>query len=122
MQVKTTSNPGRGWLLVAVVAGLVLLSGIYPLVFDREDRVMAAAVIGLAGLALGMSAGPLRQGEPSTRKVMWIFPSALVFIAIFMSTDDATFGIIYFVFAAVAGLGLFWSRPVVPARTAETVT
>jgi hypothetical protein len=122
MQVKTTSNRGRGWLAIAIVAGLVGLSGIYPLVAEPENRVMAAAVIGLAAFALGVSAGPLRQGEPSTWKVMWIFPSALVFIAIFMSTDDATFGIIYFVFAAVAGLGLFWSRPVVPARTAETVT
>lgn len=118
MQLKTTSNRGRGWLLVAVVAGLVLLSGIYPLVFDREDRVMAAAVIGLAGLALGVSAGPLRKGEPSTWKIMWIFPAALALIAIFLDV----FQITYFVLAAVAGLGLFWSRPVVPARTAETVT
>lgn len=118
MQLKATSNRGRGWLLVAVVAGLVLLSGIYPLVFDREDRVMAAAIIGLGGLALGVAAGPLRQGEPSTWNIMWIFPVTLALIAIFLDV----FQIAYFVLAAVAGLGLLWSRPVVPARSAETVT
>jgi len=118
MQRKTTSNRGRGWLLVAVVAGLVLLSGIYPLVFDREDRVMAAAIIGLAVLALGVSAGPLRQSEPSTWKIMWIFPAALALVAVFL---DA-FQITYFVLAAVAGFGVFWSRPVASPRSAESVT
>lgn len=118
MQEKATSNRGRGWLLVAAVAGLVLFSGIYPLVAEPENRDFGAAIIGLGALALGMSAGPLRHGEPSTWKVMWIFPAALVLIGVVL--NDATFQIVFIVFAAVAGFGLFWSRPAISARSAET--
>lgn len=117
---QQTLNRRRGWLLVALVAGVSLLGSIYPLVAEPENRTEAAAMIGFAALALGVSAGPLRHGEPSTWKVMWVFPAALALIAI--SLDDATFAIVSFVFAAVAGLGLVWSRPVVLARSAETET
>ena len=31
-----------GWMIVAVVAGLILLSGIYPSAADPEDRLTGA--------------------------------------------------------------------------------
>lgn len=123
MQQKTTSNHGRGWLLVAVVAGLVLLTGIYPLVAEPENRVMAAAIIGVAAIALGVSVGPLRRGEPNAWKVMWLFPAFLTLMAAFIAVaGDGTFGVVYLVFAAVAGIGLWLARPAVSAGKAETNT
>lgn len=116
------SKPGRGWLLVAIVAGLVLLTGIYPLVAEPENRVMAAAIVGVAAIALAVSAGPLRRGEPTVWKFMWLFPIFLALMAVFIAvTGDGTFGIVYLVFAALAGLGLWLSRPN-PARSVPEAT
>lgn len=120
MQQQTTRNRSRGWLLVALVAGVSLLGSIYPLVAEPENRAGAAAMIGLAGLALGMSAGPLRRGDPSTWRVMWVFPAALAFIAVFV--EDGAFTIFSLVLAAVAGLGLVWSRPSASSRSTEPMT
>lgn len=117
MQQQTPLNRSRGWLLVALVAGVSLLGSIYPLVAEPENRPGAVAMIGFAGLALGMSAGPLRQGDPSTWRVMWVFPAALALIAVLM--DDGAFTIYSLVLAAVAGLGLVWSRPVASPPSTE---
>lgn len=43
---------------------------------------------------------------------MWLFPVFLALMVVFIAvTGDGTFGIVYLVFAAVAGLGLWMSRP-----------
>lgn len=120
MQAQTNLDQRRGWLLVAAVAGLVLLGSIYPLVAEPENRTGAAAEIGLAALALGMAAGPVRHGETSTWRVMWVFPAALALIALFV--DDGTFATLSLVLAALAGLGLVWSRPPASPKSTETVT
>lgn len=121
--MEQDSNRGRGWLLVAVVAGLVLLSGIYPLVEEPENRVMAVFLIAVAAVALGVSAGPIRRGESGAWKAMWLFPIFLTVMAVFIAvTGDGTFGVIFLVLAAIAGLGLWLSRPVVSAEPAETAT
>ncbi|HEX6221318.1 MAG TPA: hypothetical protein VF115_09505 [Acidimicrobiia bacterium] len=62
MQQQTTTTRRRGWLLLAIVAGLALLSGIYPLLAEPENRVMAAILIGIAAIALGVSVARFRRG------------------------------------------------------------
>lgn len=121
--MERESNRGRGWLLVSIVAGLVLLSGIYPLVEEPENRVSAVAMIVVGAIALGVSAGPIRRGESGAWKAMWLFPVFLTLMAVFIAvTGDGTFGFIFIVFAAVAGLGLWLSRPVASVGKAETAT
>jgi hypothetical protein len=114
MPQEPTSSSGRGWILVTVVAGLVLLTGIYPLVAEPENRVMAALVIGVAAIALGVSVGPLRRGKAAAWMAMWLFPALLTLMAVVIATTgDGTFGVVYVVFAAVAALGLWLSRTAV---------
>ena len=120
--MERESKSGRGWLLVVIVAGLVLLSGIYPLVEEPENRVSAVAMIVVGAIALGVSAGPIRRGEPGAWRVMWLFPIFLALMAVIIAVDgDGTFGVVFTVFAALAGLGLWLSRPG-PAQSVQKVT
>lgn len=143
MEAIMSKSRRRGWLVVAIVAGLVLLSGIYPLVvpvdegdferetgvvwsefqteepdvadyLEREARVVAAAAIGFAALALGLAAGPLRRGEASAWRVLWIFTAALALIAmVFLLSGGVTIGVMYVVFVGLTVLGLLLARPYV---------
>jgi drug/metabolite transporter (DMT)-like permease len=94
---------------VAVVAGLVLLSGIYPLVAEPENRVMGAAVVLTSAIALVVATRPRWRGLPNAWAIMWLYPIALVVIAAFLLGE--TFQIVFFVLAAVAAFGLWLSRP-----------
>ncbi|MDX1467736.1 MAG: hypothetical protein R3258_00180 [Acidimicrobiia bacterium] len=109
MQPQSTTKTGKGWLLVAVVAGLILLSGIYPAVAEPEDRVMGIAVIVISAVALAMAVRPLRSGDASAWRALLLYPVALVLIAIFLLGEE--FQIIFLVLAAVAIIGLWLSRP-----------
>lgn len=118
--MERESNRGRGWLLVAIVAGLVLASGIYPLVEEPENRVSAVAMIVVGAIVVGVSVGPIRRGKPSAWKAMWLFPIFLVLMAVIIADDgDGTFGVVFAVFAALAGLGLWLSRPAVLGQSAS---
>jgi hypothetical protein len=109
MQQQATSDRGRGWLVVAVVAGLVLLSGIFPLVAEPEDRVMGAVVVLTSAIALAVALRPQWRGLPNAWTIMWLYPVALVLIAAFLLGE--AFQIVFYVLAAVAAFGLWLSRP-----------
>lgn len=148
MEERMSNSRKRGWLVVAVVAGLVLLSGIYPLVvpvdegdfegetgvvwsefqteepavadyLEREARAVAVAGIGFAALGLGLAAGPLRRGEASAWRVLWIFTAALALIAVvFLGSGGVTIGVMYLVFVILTVLGLLLARPSVSTDSA----
>ena len=109
MQRQSAPDRGRGWVIVAVVAGLVLLSGIYPLVAEPDDRVMGALVVVTSGIALAVALRPRWRGLPNAWTLMWLYPVALVLIAAFLLGE--TFRIVFFVSAALAAFGLWLSRP-----------
>lgn len=145
MEQRVSNGRGRGWLVVAIVSGFVLLSAIYPLVVPvdesdfegetgvvwaefqteepavadylaREARAVAVAAIGFAALALGLAAGPLRQGEASAWRVLWIFPAALTLIAVvFLLSGGVIIGVMYLVLVGLTVLGLLLSRSHVTA-------
>jgi hypothetical protein len=105
------SNPdrGRGWLLVAVVAALILLSGVYPLVAEPDNRIMGALVVVTSGIALAIALRPKWRSLNSAWMGMWLYPVALVLIAAFLLEE--TFQIVFYVSAALAALGLWLTRP-----------
>lgn len=100
---------GPGWMIVAVVAGLILLSGIYPLVAEPDDRLMGALVVVTSAIALLVAIRPTWRSASNAWMVMWLYPIALALIAAFMLEE--TFQIIFYVAAALAALGLWFSRP-----------
>lgn len=109
MQQSSTPERKRGWLTVAVVAGLVLLSGIYPLVAEPDDRLMGALVVVISAIALSVALRPGLRALPNAWTMMWLYPVALVLIAVFLLGQS--FRIVFLVSAAVAALGLWLSRP-----------
>lgn len=100
---------GRGWLVVAVVAGLILLSGIFPLVAEPDDRLMGALVVVTSGVALVVALRPKWRGMANAWMAMWLYPIALALIAAFLLEE--TFQIVFYVAAALAAFGLWLSRP-----------
>jgi drug/metabolite transporter (DMT)-like permease len=109
VQQQSTRDRGRGWVVVAVVAGLVLLSGIYPLVAEPEDRLMGAVVVLTSAIALAVALRPQWRGLPNAWTIMWLYPVALVLIAAFLLEE--TFRIVFLVSAALVAFGLWLSRP-----------
>lgn len=105
----STADRRWGWLIVAVVAGLVLLSGIYPLVAEPDDRSMGALVVVTSGLALAVALRPKWRSLPTAWMIMWLYPIALVLIAAFLLGE--TFQTVFYISAALAALGLWLSRP-----------
>ncbi len=105
----STPDRGRGWMIVAVVAGLILLSGIYPLVAEPDDRLMGALVVAASGIALAVALRPKWRSRSNAWMAMWLYPVALVLIAAFMLEE--TFQIVFYIAAALAALGLWLSRP-----------
>jgi drug/metabolite transporter (DMT)-like permease len=104
---QSISDRRRGWLVVAAVAGLVLLSGIYPLVAEPEDRLMGAVVVLTSASALAVALRPQWRGLSNAWTIMWLYPVALVLIAAFLLGE--TFQIVFYVLAVVAAFGLWLS-------------
>lgn len=109
MQEQSTPNRKGGWLTVAAVAGLVLLSGIFPLVAEPDDRLMGAVVVVSSAIALAVALRPRWRNMPNAWTLMLLYPVALVLIALFLLGE--TFRIVFLVAAALAALGLWFSRP-----------
>ncbi len=98
------------WLLVTVVAALALLSAIYPLVAEPENRFLSALLIVASGVAIWMAIGRLRTGSRDRR--WWLLPvgSAVVAVAIAPSADTA-FPVVFGLLAVATAIGLAFSRP-----------
>jgi hypothetical protein len=105
----STADRKWGWLIVAVVAGLALLSGIFPLVAEPDDRLMGALVVVTSGVALAVVLRTKWRSLPNAWMIMWLYPVALILIAAFLLGE--TFQIVFYIFAALAALGLWLSRP-----------
>jgi hypothetical protein len=105
----STPETGRGWLIVAVVAGLILLTGIFPLVAEPDDRLMGALVVVTSAIALAVALRPKWRGLPNAWVAMWLYPVALVLIAAFLLSE--TFQLVFYVSAVLAAIGLWLSRP-----------
>ena len=105
----STSDNGRGWMIVAVVAALALLSGIYPLVAEPDDRLMGALVVASSAIALSVALRRPWRTLPNAWMIMWLYPVALALIAAFLLGE--TFQIVFYVMAVLTALGLWLSRP-----------
>lgn len=127
------------WLVIAV-AVFVLLASIYPLAvpvddddfveatgvewaefsagdpevaeyLEREARLLGALAVGFALLALALAVGPLRRGDVSVWRIMWLFPFGLGLVAaVFLVEGGGFLGGFYLSLAALAGLGLWLAR------------
>lgn len=104
----STQDRKGGWLIVAVVAALALLGGIYPLVSDPDDRLMGALVVVTSAIALVVATRSKWRILPAAQMTIWLYPVALALIAAFML--GGIFQIIYYALAALAALGLWLSR------------
>lgn len=148
MEQNATRNRWGVWLVIGV-AVFVLLASIYPLAvpvndddfveatgvewaefsaaeptvaeyLEREARLLGALAVGFALLALALAVGPLRRGEASAWRVMWLFPLSLGLIAaVFLVEGGGFLGAFYLALSVMAALGLWLGRPV-PAQSAQT--
>lgn len=150
--IQQNSSPKRWgvWLVIAV-AVFVLLASIYPLAvpvddddfveetgigwaefsagepevaeyLEREARLLGALALGFALLALALAIGPLRRGDRSVWRIMWVFPFGLGLVAaVFLVEGGGFLGGFYLVLTALAGLGLWLSGPD-PARSVPEAT
>lgn len=146
MEQNATRNRRGVWLVIGV-AVFVLLASIYPLAvpvndddfveatgvewaefsaaeptvaeyLEREARLLGALAVGFALLALALAVGPLRRGEASAWRVMWLFPLSLGLIAaVFLVEGGGFLGAFYLALSVLAALGLWLGRPV-PAQSA----
>ncbi len=95
---------------MVVVAVAVVLSAIYPLVAEPQNRVLSLVLIGASAVAIGMAFGPLRRSEASP--VLWLVPAGLVVCAVvILPFADLAFPIATLIRAAATALGLWSSRP-----------
>ena len=134
------------WLVIAV-AVFVLLASVYPLAvpvdegdfveatgvewaefsaaepevaeyLEREARLLGALAVGFALLALALAVGPLRRGDVSVWRIMWVFPFGLALVAaVFLVEGGGFLGAFYLSLAVLAGVGLWLTR----ARQAQPV-
>lgn len=139
MEQNPRSRRWGAWLVIAV-AVFVLLASIYPLAvpvddddfveatgvewaefsagdpevaeyLEREARLLGALAVGFALLALALAVGPLRRGDVSVWRIMWLFPFGLGLVAaVFLVEGGGFLGGFYLSLAALAGLGL-WLAP-----------
>lgn len=78
---------------------------------EREARLLGALAIGFALLTLALAVGPLRRGDVSAWRIMWVFPFGLGLVAaVFLVEGGGFLGGFYLTLAALAGLGL-WLAP-----------
>jgi hypothetical protein len=111
--MNEASSPGRRWpwILVVVVAVGTLLSVIYPLLYEPQNRLLSALMIVASVVAIAIAVGPLRRGR-GTQPAMWLLPAGLVVVAaVTGSSADTAFTVVFSLLAVATGIGLWFSRP-----------
>ena len=89
-----------------------LLSAIYPLLYEPQNRLLSAIVIVVSAVAFAMAVGPLRRRR-AIQPAVWLFPAGLAVIAAALAPSaDTAFTVVFALLAVAIGLGLWFSRPV----------
>ena len=70
-----------GWILHAVVTGMVALSGLYLLTIP-DERNIGVLSMGFALLGVLLSVSAFRKGEDYAWTVMWVYPATFGALAI----------------------------------------
>jgi len=144
---ETTWYRRLAWALVAGLAGLVMIFGLFVLFspvddddfstetgiewsefsagtpdvagyLEREARLLGAIALGFGALVAILAVGPLRRGDVEVWRALWVFPLVLALTAgVFITAGAQSLAGIYLVAAIVAGVAL----ALVPRRASSSL-